>query len=650
MYKKHDTYLINQKINVPDSTTTCRLISNKFMSDGIPFLQERATAQNCILFFAYANQYITYEELTEFLGPYFSTPRIRQNMRILIDKKFIRKEYFTPTEGLSRNAYCLTRQGISYVLPLLPHTLTRNIKPRRSGKVVPLHDYYTGMSLMHFFLSPLFYHWDKEVVYSNKLRPDVVLYFDGISGKTGSSGNQNHKVLKTDIRHLNTAQEHATHTFDLPSRLFIEEDMGTENKYELLGKLDLYHSLGLTQDSVVIFSMARPLRAPAPASGLARPFIKKLLHIMETCGEASCYQVYEDFLCKKEVYTIVCQEYDPTAFLNQFEEFLVWTGVCRSMGTPVSAMRAEHLNRYDRHDFSYKELLQYAENLSGYSNPYIQIYMNQSAAVHSFHKYCALLEAVFADIANASWTTKEYLQALFDGFPVYVMPTKLLSNYFPHIFPITYGTVVKYYKSISAYYPQLKENTPEFSENLPFHIVSEPLQIYKDFPFLTLHNCFSLPNSGFVYIASAYNMAYLAQIRLLYDSRYASEARDKQLHFILIVDEYEHALQLQKMLASDTYLEGPAYHDQKRPVSVMFLLSRDCGKPERLFSVHEYRSIGQTRIYREPIFLIPSSYQTTDGSIHPAVSRKLLQRSYDIPGYGDIDLPLADEIAENEEI
>ena len=265
----------------------------KFMTDGIPFLQERATAQNCILFFAYANQYITYEELTEFLGPYFSTPRIRQNMRILIDKKFIRKECFTPTEGLSRNAYCLTRQGIAYILPLLPLTLTRNIRPRRSGRIVPLHDYYTGMSLMHFFLSPFFYHWDKEVVYSNKLRPDIVLYFDGIEDKACSSaGVTVNTDTDTDGRDGKIIRGNTAYSINLPGRLFIEEDMGTENKYDLLEKLNLYHSLGLSRNAAVIFSMARPLRAPSSLGGLSRPFIQKLLHIMELCHEKSCYRLY----------------------------------------------------------------------------------------------------------------------------------------------------------------------------------------------------------------------------------------------------------------------------------------------------------------------------------------------------------------------
>lgn len=732
MYKKYDTYLINQRMDLPDSAEACRLISDKFMADGMPFLQDRATVQNCILFFAYANQYVTYEELIEFLGTYFSTPRIRLDMRILIDKKLIRKESFSPSEGLSRNAYCLTRQGISYILPLLPHALTRNIRPRRSGGIVPLHDYYTGISLMHFFISPLLYHWDKEVVYSNKLRPDVVLYIDG-TGDLNPPGNshaagmdhigENKKRVSaagaagssaSPLHHPEASGSYPTYTryhipyrqkdrhhmpFYLPDRIYIEEDMGTENKYDLLDKLNLYYALGLTGNAAIIYSMATPLHAPSGTGGLSRSFLQRLTGIMEDCGEKSCFHLYESFLRKGVAYHCICDKYDPEIFLHQFEEFLVWTGVCRSMGAPASLMQVRRLNRYGTHDFSYDDLLCFTDSLSRGCSPYVQIYMNQRAAGYSFHKYCTLLRAVFSDIAAAAWTSKEYLLALFNGTPVYVLPTKLLSNYFPHIFPFAYDDMEKkYYRSIQAYYAELlaacdNTSTPDHMADgiAPgkhpdpgFHYSYDPFLIYENFPALALHHCFLLQEEGggqqdnagkgydnavkaaqtseedygALFIASAYNMAVLAQIRLLFDSGYAADEACRRLHFLLVVDEYEHALQLQKLLGADTYQGStPVYHEPDRRISVMYILSRECGKPERIFSVHNYSNLNHTKTYQEPVYLIPASYKpapahpVTGGvpaqpSIHPHIVRKMLQRWYDIPGYGDIDLSLAEEIEE----
>ena len=89
----------------------------------------------------------------------------------------------------------------------------------------------------------------------------------------------------------------------------------------------------------------------------------------------------------------------------------------------------------------------------------------------------------------------------------------------------------------------------------------------------------------------------------------------------------------------------------------MYILSRECGKPERIFSVHNYSNLDHTKTYQEPVYLIPASYKpapahpVTGGvpaqpSIHPHIAKKILQRWYDIPGYGDIDLSLAEEITE----
>lgn len=714
MYKKYDTYLINQRMDIPDSADACRLISDKFMADGMPFLQDRATVQNCILFFAYANQYITYEELTEFLGSYFSAPRIRLDMRILIDKKLIRKESFSPSEGLSRNAYCLTRQGISHILPLLPHTLTRNIRPRRSGGIVPLHDYYTGISLMHFFISPFLYHWDKEVVYSNKLRPDVVIYIDGIGtppghshalamDHTGEPKKQGRAAGVPSPHHPDARAEDGQQVpFHLPDRIYIEEDMGTENKYDLLDKLNLYYALGLTGNTAIIYSMATPLHAPSGTGGLSRSFLQRLTDVMEACGEKSCFHLYESYLRKGTAYHYICDNYDPATFLHQFEELLVWTGVCRSMGTPASYMQVKHLNRYGTHDFSYDDLLCLTDSLSRGCSPYTQIYMNRRAAEYTFRKYCTLLKAVFSDIAAAAWTSKDYLLALFNGTPVYVLPTKLLNNYFPHIFPFAYDMSGKYYRSIQAYYSGLlaaggHASAPDHAAEEPasgkhpdpgFHYSYDPFLIYGDFPPLAMHHCFLLQEEGggqqdkaacnvygrhdnaakaaqtsgksygALFITSAYNMAVLAQIRLLFDSGYAADETCRRLHFLLIVDEYEHAIQLQKLLGADTYQGStPVYHEPGRRISVMYILSRECGRTERIFSIHNYTNLDQTRSYQEPVYLIPSVYKPdliypatgsipAQPSIHPHIAKKILQRWYDIPGYGDIDLSLAEEIAE----
>ena len=89
-------YLPTHAVSVSDSAECVRLINESFRHDAAPFFTDRASTVNSILFLTYMCQYITYEELGVFLGPYFTTPRIRMAVSSLVEKNFCGKKNLPP--------------------------------------------------------------------------------------------------------------------------------------------------------------------------------------------------------------------------------------------------------------------------------------------------------------------------------------------------------------------------------------------------------------------------------------------------------------------------------------------------------------------------------------------------------------------------
>ena len=580
-----DKYLISDVLSVSDSAECVALIQSRFQQEGAAFFNERATAVNSVLFFAYMCQYITYEELCIFLGDYFASARIRQTISGLCNDKLLRKEAFRPADGLSRYGYCLTRNGIDYLLPLLPPHLSRNIKVRRSGSIVPSHDYYTGINLFHFFVSGYSFSWSKEVVYHNRLRPDAVLTFKDAA---------------------------------LPSTIYIEEDMGTEDKGTLLDKLSLYRSLSLMDDSMVIYSMGAKRTAPAATSGLSKKFLLELLTYLEMYRIRSVFRFYE-FLLMEEYKGN--RNLVPERFLSRLEEFLVWTGICRAAGRPASEMRTANVFRIGHNDITCERIKEMVSSYSLPNNPFVQQYLNRGALIASFHKYLGLLSVVFYYINTAEWNSLPYIASLFMGYPVYVLPTMLLSNYFKDMFHA--GSRDDVFLSLKSYYPMLTRDM--------YHVETELFYLDINYPAVRFKEAYAVGN-GLVIVSSAYNMATLSQILLC--SSIARSEKVGFLHFVLLVDEYEHALALHKLLNLPSETTEMAFTPRNAFVSVSYMLRSEVGKEERLFGIYSYQSFSSKRTVYEPRYLLPRIY---DSEKHPDIVRKQFSGFYEVAGYTDME-------------
>ena len=581
-------YLLKEALSVTDSNDCIRRINEVFRQGEAPFLTDRASAVNCILFFSYMCQYITYEELCIFMGKYFTIPRIRQTVSSLINKKLLRRETFQMREGLSKNAYCLTRTGINYILPLLPPHLTRNIKVRRSGSIVPVHDYYGGITLMHFFLSSIPFTWEKETVIKNRLRPDLILHMR--SDKT-------------------------------PSIIYIETDMGTEEKGLLLDKLCTYEELKLTEDSMIIYSMASRRTAPAGSGGLSKKFLTELLHLMKSTMHNSVYAFYEFFL--KETYKNKILTNYPD-FLSCFKEFLVWNGICRSLNHPESEMHTENLIRIGFQDLYVSDLESCLLSFSGPLNPYVQQYMNRGAFLWSFQKYLGMLSTLFYYINTAAWNYNSCLIPLFLGYPVYVLPAMLLSNYFNDMFFL--GNSKPILASVQSYYPMITSDM--------YVAETELLYLHEMYPAVSFKNAYQV-GGGLVMTASVYNMSALCQIKLC--SSIEKSSAVKFLHFILLVDDFEQALSVHKLLGLPEETSEFAFTPRNAFLSVSYLKREDAGENERFFHVYSYQSVLNHRQKREPRYSLPRVYDTKGKTLHKTVLQKQKSGFYEVAGYTDLD-------------
>lgn len=592
---KKNMYLPMHSVSVSNSGECIQLINEAFKLNAPPFFTNRASTVNSLLFFAYMCQYITYEELEMFLGPYFTSPRIRMAVSSLIEKKLLRKEKFLPNEGLSRYAFCLTRAGINHILPMLPSHLTKTIKPRRSGKVVPIHDYYCGMNLLHFMLAGYVFTWEKETIISGRLRPDIIL----------------HMYVK-----------------DIPSTIYIETDMGTEDNDTLLEKLSLYTNLQLTEDSMIIFSMALKREAPIQNGGLSKNFLSELLRLMNNHNQNSVFLFYEFFLLESFKGNKLTTYPD---FLRCFEKFLVYTKICRALNFPESTLMTKNLIRIADNDMDIEELKYWVLIPTNLLNPYIQIYMNRKTASLVFQKYLNLLSTIFHYIKSAAWNQMSYLYHLFAGYPVYVLPTVLLSNYFPDMFLSRKQEQILV--SVQSYYPMIMTGTRT--------TYVDALCIDELYPPVSFRNAYRV-GGGLVIVSSIYNVSVLCQIMLC--SSIEKSSTVKFLHFVLLVDEYEQALSIDKLLGLPAQQSEYAFVPKNAFLTVSYIKRDELGKKERFFHIYGYQDTLKQNIKREPRYSLPRIYETTTGMLHSEVLKKQHYGFYDIAGYTDFDESIRERI------
>lgn len=556
-----------------------------------------------IMALAYMCQYITYEELSVFLGSYFSSSTIRRMVGRMVDSGILKREKFELQDSYSRYAFCLGKKAIEYAGSLFPLECRQNLKVRRSMGIVPEHDYSAGMNMLHLLASPLSFTWKKEFMFGGVKKVKRSLCVDYV---VPIANEQN------------------------PVCLYIEQDMGTETIGRLIEKIEIYgdHGIPSQASSILVFSFRKAQPAVARSSYLHGCFSSTLLDSMKATGEKSLYAYYERYTAGD---ISVTYPYNYTVCLKKF---LVATGVCEpaagsqntlnTMAAPAS-LSAEHiteqtvLTRIKSHDITIKDLVRYCKDEDAMCNPYSSINANRQQASSAFRKELSML-GVLTSYVKHGHVNRDSIRLILGGFPVYAVPTALFGNSLPFFVPERFDTVTKWMASLSDYYDPDKEwaNTssshqisdtfaasdmakipgavPEMQETqatqqapaMPaaFLRIVPQFRLLPNDPAIILRDCFTAGN-GLICVASSHNISAIVQA-CYFGSCYQMSTSFPYsfLHFIFLVDTPGEAVQLASIL--NCYTDDSYVNPEKAAFNVYFLLAQDMGKARSLKAVIKY--------------------------------------------------------------
>lgn len=213
---------------------------------------------------------------------------------------------------------------------------------------------------------------------------------------------------------------------------------------------------------------------------------------------------------------------------------------------------------------------------------------------------------------------------MFLGYPVYVVPVMLLSNYFTDMF--LSGQNEALFVSLASYYPALSKDM--------FTASTEKIYLQDDYPAVCFKNAYRV-NGGLVIASSIYNMSTICQIMLCSNIKKCDSVRF--IHFILLTDEYEQALSIDSLLGLPADENEFSIVPKDSFLTISYLKQSEIGEKERLFHIYGYKSLKNGLYKKEPRYSLPVIYHTEDGSLHDDAVKKQLKGFYDVAGYTDFD-------------
>lgn len=419
MYMKSNYYLCENRKNFKDDKELYQFLAERFHLEVTPYRDSYTTFN--LTFLTYLTHYLTVSELSCAFGPALASDSVRTVFARLVSAKTLASAGFSTKEGNIRSAYCLTKRGGELTLSKLPDALRSVIKVRRSGGKVPPHDYGVGISMLQLLLSPYSFVYRKEYSISS-----------GLMKEKGS--------LCVDayisVRH------------PISCTLCIEQDMGTEPTPTLISKLYDYDAKGLTASPSVylIFSC----HSIMPASECPSFTSSSLLSVkkgMIAAGEDDVYSYYlsqGSSLVEKVRTSLEC--------------LLLRVGVCsayddRGVYVPVERYHSGLRIRKNRHNhFSLGELSRYIDELHCLCNPYRVRDYNRKQYDNARRTYRSMLRLMCSTLSKEDYRRVE-ISSLLKGFPCYVLPSVLLSNYFKYVTPAAFGMDKVYLDTLCAYFP-----------------------------------------------------------------------------------------------------------------------------------------------------------------------------------------------------
>ena len=353
-----------------------------------------AELQNNLLVILYLCKYISADELTYYLGlPENSFKSLHVQLNYMEKKKLINKISLRSKDGFSRTFYYLSQEGFYTAAPLFASGIPTEFK-RRGKEYSVMHDYSVGLNALQLILFGKPFSFVREYSY-------------GVSAATGRDKAGSLRVDAICI-FQNT-----------PYRLFIEEDLGNEPNGTLLDKLVKYNRYGNMEHAsteAIVYSFRKPYcTAEPPDFPVYSPSsLKALLKGLEASGINSLADVIN--MANSSSQSV--SEADIAMVCN----------VARCVGI---------LNRDGRvrGDMSLTGLADFIKELEELRSDWRVKDLNKQQYDFTLAKFRMLSGLLISKYRRNNMNADQYMSELMKGFSVWMVPTSLLVNYMPFIFP-----------------------------------------------------------------------------------------------------------------------------------------------------------------------------------------------------------------------
>lgn len=524
------TYLLQQKKNLKDDREVYQFLQKSF-----PDIQAETAYDSYFPFVLSLLAHICYpcslHELTAVLG---NGVIHRQKIKRLIDRGLL-KFYKMPISDMgARNAYYLSKIGTEALFSSLPLDLFDKTKIRRTGGLLPAHDYGVGLSLLQCLLREVPFYYKKEVLYSS-----------GLFKEKGS--------LCVD----------AVVSYQDPQQtlLFIEQDMGTESPAVLAGKLHYYEAYGLLQgeNKHLIISSHAMLDNNCPSFNASA--LGDLIRDMEERGADLVYAYYAAY-----------GDELPPRLRNCIRAFLIRTDICicyHASGEPKDASEVVDGNELERNlrtkDLTLDDLRDYVHSLKIGTNQYKEVDYHKRQMLITYRKLARMAQHIGRQIHSGQFNKGE-VNLLLKGHTCYVLPTVLLSNYFDMIIDGKRNALLH---TLSGYFSSI--------ERAAYSTLSPEIS-HEKFPALNLRNCYQITDNTYVCIeyvgkdlGGYVRTAYLNTLRQL--------GLDANIHVVCVCDTPKEALEFASLLD---------YFPKQRQlettgITYSFLMAHEIGTDEGIY-------------------------------------------------------------------
>lgn len=481
-----------------------------------------AELQKNLLVILYLCKYISADELTYYLGlPENSFKSLHVQLNYMENKKLINKISLRSKDGFSRTFYYLSQEGFYEAAPLFASGIPSEFK-RRGKEYSVMHDYSVGLNALQLILFGKPFSFIREYSY-------------GVSAATGRDKAGSLRVDAICI-FQNT-----------PYRLFIEEDLGNEPNGTLLDKLVKYKRFGNMEHAAteaIVFSFRKPYcTAEPPEYPVYSPSsLKAFLRRLEASGVNSLADVIRGANSGSQKLSEA--DYNMSSSIARCVGILSRDG--RVHGDMSLTGLADFIREIEelRSDWRVKDL-------------------NKQQYDFTLAKYKMLSGLLISKYRRNNMNTDLYMSEMMKGFSVWMVPTSLLVNYLPYIYPELSGMHTTFENALKGLWPEARYASSLLQKRL-LKADGNPMP-------LILKNIYS---AGDEQISIEYVSRDIGALMRVIRFRMDYLDEDTGITVLCLVDSYKDAL----FLSNQEYLDlkGIRYHHRSR---IYFILRSELHKP-----------------------------------------------------------------------